>query len=206
MKYLIILLLFVGVSLSQVNNSTPVLGNKATLRQDNNTWALVEIDFEHHKLHEDSHFTYSQYDMDFDIADTIEILIVTPNTTKWVHMIFDVEAALNTVIGVYENTVGAGHTASSTLVDYNNNRNSTDTSMVILGISNDDAADGTNIFPTGFGIASGTGVNKIAGGGESRGAQEWVLKQNSKYLLRVHSLTDNSSVAIKLVWYEHVSL
>ena len=43
----------------------------------------------------------------------------------------------------------------------------------------------------------------IAGGGDARSDGEWVLKQNTKYLIVVTSGADNNNVSLVLGWYEH---
>jgi len=170
---------------------------------DASTNSLQTVSYEHHEVHSGSHFTYFYTDADFDIADAVELLIVTPNTDKWAHMIFDVEAALDTTVQLYENTVAAGHTVNAVLLAYNNNRNSATAHTTTINTHNNDGADGTLIFESVFGISTGGGVNKVTGGGGTRGEQEWVLQQNYKYTLKVTSGTDDSSMSMKLSWYEH---
>ena len=174
----------------------------ATENSDTITRAFTIIDYEHHTVHEGIHFIYTQADTDFDIADAVELLIVTPNTTKWAHMTFDVQAALNTNVKLYED---ATHTILAAQTAYNNNRNSSTVNTTTINTHNNDGVDGTLIFETQFGISTGGGANRIASGGQSRGEREIILKQNAKYLLVVTSGTDNSTLLIKLTWYEHTS-
>ncbi len=175
-------------------------GDFANVRIDPSTSSLQVVDYEHHELHAGSHFTYSQIDADFDIADAVELLIVTPDTTKWAHMVVDVEAALDTNVKLYE---GSTHTVDAAQTARNNNRNSETSNTTTINTHNNDGADGTLIFESQFGISTGGGANKLTGGGAVRGAQEWILKQDESYLLVVTSGSDNSSLSIKLSWYEH---
>ena len=161
------------------------------------------MDYAHHEVHSGSHFTYTYTDADFDIADAVEFLIVAPDTTRWPHMVIDVDAALDTIVQLYENTAAAGHTINAAQPVYNNNRNSATVNTTTVNTHNDDGADGTLIFASAFGISTGGGANKITGGGATRGEQEWVLKQNYKYTLKVTSGTDDSSMSMKLSFYEH---
>jgi len=172
-------------------------------RLDPSTHALETIDYEHHEVHEGNHFTYCQIDADFDIADAIELLIITPNTTKWAHMVINVEAGLDTNVKLYENTAAAGHGSAGVLTAFNNNRNSVTSNTTTINTSDDGGADGTLIFESQLGISTGVGISKITGGGVSRSLDEWILKQNSKYLLVITSGSDDSSLSIKLSWYEH---
>ena len=176
------------------------------IRMDSATNTMQTISFEHHEVHEGDHFTYTQGDSDFDIADAVELLIITPDTTKWAHMVINVAAALDTTVQLYENTAAAGHTVLAAQLAYNNNRNNATANTTTINTHNDDGADGTLIFSSVFGIATGVGISIVTGGGATRGEQEWVLKQNSKYVLKVTSGTDNSVMSIKLSWYEHTNV
>lgn len=169
---------------------------------DSVSGARTSIEFAHHETHEGEHFTYSQVDADFDIADAVELLIVTPDTAKWAHMVFTIDAQLDTNVKLYET---ATHTVLAAQDVFNNNRNSAVANTTTVNTHNDDGADGDLIFESQFGIDTGGGANRIAGGGQSRAEQEWILKQNTKYLLVVTSGSDNNVLSIKLSWYEHTN-
>ena len=175
-------------------------GDSAKVRIDPSTSSLQVVDYEHHEVHSGSHFTYSQVDADWDIADVVELLIVAPDTTKWAHLVIDVEAALDTNVKLYE---GSTHTVLAAQTAYNNNRNSGTANTTTINKHNNDGADGTLIFESQFGISVGGGATKITGGGATRGAQEIILKQDESYLLVITSGSDDSSLSIKLSWYEH---
>lgn len=175
-------------------------GETDAVRIDASTNALESIDYAHHEIHSGSHFEYTEYDAALDATNTIDVLITVPNTTKWPHMIFSVDGALQTLVQVFETCT---HTAGAAKTPYNNNRNSATANTTLLNVSNDDAADGTAILQTMFGISTGVGNNSIVSGGGARGDNEMILKQNTKYLFRVTSFTDDNVVSLKLVWYEH---
>ncbi|GAG82138.1 unnamed protein product [marine sediment metagenome] len=120
MRILLLIILF-GSFVFAGDNGKIIVGNqKKIFSQDASTNAINTINYEHHEVHSGSHYTYSKIDADFDIADADTILIITPNITKWCHMIIDVEAALNTNIKLYENTAAAGYGSASVLTAYNN--------------------------------------------------------------------------------------
>ncbi len=172
------------------------------VRIDPSTNSLQVVDYEHHEVHAGSHFSYSEYDGDLDAAAVLEILITTPNTTEWAHMVVSVDGQLETLVEFFE---GSTHTAGAAKTAYNSNRNSATTNTTTLAVSNDDGSDGTAIFSTLFGIETGGGSNKVAAGGGTRGSKEWVLDQNNKYLLRVTSNSANNVVGVALVWYQHTA-
>ncbi len=136
------------------------------VRIDASTGALEIIDDAHHEIHGGSHFTYSQVDTDFDITDAVELLIVTPDTTKWPHMVFIVTGALDTTVELYE---GATHTILAAQAAFNNNRNVVTANTTTINTHNNDGADGTLIWTEVFGVSSGGGPNAVVDGGSSRG-------------------------------------
>lgn len=175
-------------------------GEQADVRIDPSTSSLQTVDYAHHEVHAGSHFTFIATDGDLDAAAVLDFIITTPNTTKWAHMLLHAYGALHTKAYLYETTT---HGTDAAQTAYNNNRNSATTPTVTIHTSDDAGADGTLIASTEFGIDTGNGSNRVFGGGESRGEGEWILKQNTKYLVRIESQTDNNVVALTIAWYEH---
>ena len=170
---------------------------------DNETQSLRTIQLSHSEIHEGHHFTVSLYDQDLDNTETLEYVITVPDSKKWPHIIFSVYGALSTLFQLFESTT---HTASTPVNIYNNNRNIATSPTTTIKTSADDGTDGIEIFGRSFGIATGVGVNIKSGGGDTRGDQEWVLRQNTKYLAKVTSSTDNNNVSLVISWYEHTNL
>ena len=169
-------------------------------RLDSSTHTMQTIEYAHHEVHGGSHFTFCASDGDLDSGQVIEFILTTPDTTKWAHLIASAYGALHTKLEIYEDTT---HTTGAAQTAYNNNRNSGTAATITINASNDDNADGTLIFSSEWGIDTGAGTNKKSGGGESRGDSEWVLKQNTKYLVRVESQTADNVADLCLSWYEH---
>ena len=167
---------------------------------DASTETLQMIEYEHHEIHSGSHFSYTQSSSDWDIADPVEILLTTPASLKYVHLIWEFNASLNTTVTFYETST---HTAGAALTAFNNNRVVATAPTLVLNVSADDNADGTEIYTADFGISAGGGATRISGGGASRGSREWVLAPNKKYLFRALSGSDTSSYSLHFSWYEH---
>ena len=161
---------------------------------DASTESLQTIEYEHHEIHSGSHYNYCDYALAQGIGDEIEFVFVTPNTTKWVHLLFEVYASTGATIELYEGTSGvSGGTA---ITPRNNNRNSANISAVTL--TKDPAAittDGTRA--AGF-LAGGT---RVAGAVERN--KEYVLDQNNTYLVRITSLAASNNISWCAEWYEH---
>jgi len=164
--------------------------------------AVEVIDYAHHEVHEGDHYTFSAFDSDLDDAAVLEFIVTTPDTTRWSHMVGTIIGALHTDFYMYEDTTHSTGAAQSVL---NNNRNSSNTAGTTVHASGGGGADGTLLFSTSFGIDTGSGSNTRTGGGGARAENEWMLKQNTKYLFRITSHSANNNVAMILSWYEHIN-
>ena len=169
--------------------------------RDSITHALNTITYEHHEIHDGSHYTFSTGIVDLDNGISKNYILTVPNTTKWPHLVYDIEGVLFTKVEAFENTT---HATGTQFPTFNNNRNSTNIAGLKISNSSGNASDGDLIYTTSFGISTGPG-GKIAGGGGARGEREWILKQNTKYFLKITSLTDNNNISCILEWYEHIN-
>ena len=188
---------------AQFGNHRYIGGSEgAIFKQDATTNAITTITYEHHELHAGSHFTFS-IDSTVGDADTLGLLIITPNTTKWAHMVFSVQGALDTRFEIFETNTA---TPGSTRPAYNNDRNSaTVNTTLVKNVAVVGGADGTKIFRSHFGVDSGLGANRKTGGGSDRAGQEWILKQNTQYMIAIISATAGNVVSLALNWYEHTN-
>lgn len=163
---------------------------------DKATNTLQIIDYAHHEIHSGSHFMYTDA-VELDSAETQDYLITTPNTTKWAHMLFDMDGSVITQWQLYESSDKNGTTLQTV---GNNNRNSSTTATLIVhkGTSGG-TTDGSVIHLYKGGAAS----QQSMAASMARNDSEIILKQNTKYILRVTSGTDNNLTNIRLEWYEH---
>jgi len=166
---------------------------------DLRTGARITETFEHYEVHEGDHYTFT-IDSTVGDTDTLGIIIITPDTKEWAHVVFDAQGALDTHLKIFEtNTEVPGNTRTA----YNNDRNSTNTNTTLIKHwRRKSGADGTLIYRNHFGIDSGLGANKKIGGGGDRASQEWILKQNTQYLVALVSATAGNIVSLKISWYE----
>lgn len=172
------------------------------MRLDAASHALIIITHAHHHIHSEEMFRFWAYDADLDDTETLEFLLTTPNTAEWGHFEWEVKGAVTTLVEFFEDCT---HTANVAQTIFNADRNSSDPSTITIATHNDDGADGTLFDGDSFGISTGFGGAAISGGGEGRGGHEWLLKQNTKYLIRITSGADNNNVSLKLAWYEHTN-
>jgi hypothetical protein len=165
-------------------------------RLDATTHSRNVIDYAHHEVHDGSSFGVC-YDADKTIGQAVEILLVTPDTTKWAHMTYSVENESEMAFALYEGTTTSNNGTSITA--YNRDRNSATAATTLAYHTPTITGDGTAIFAWHSGSGRGT-----PGTGGDRGIIERILKQNTKYLFRM-TATAAGWIAIKIDWYEHTN-
>lgn len=162
---------------------------------DSSTETLQVIDYPHHEIHSGSHYFICGF-QDFSNGEVVDFTVVTPNTTKWLHMLFQIEGSGAVSIEIYEDaTVDVAGTVTT---PNNNNRNSANTSDAVIRTGD----TFTDIGTLKFGNQSG--ANKAAGiiGREN----EIILKQNSTYIFRITNQTAITNVIYFCgEWYEHIN-
>jgi len=163
---------------------------------DNATETLQTIEYEHHEIHSGSSFTVS-YKADIGNGATLDLLIVTPDTTTWAHMTYEVDVEAETDVLIYEAVTA---TAGSPVVAYNRDRNNLTPATVVVTSTPTSITAGTTIIRS-YHLGSGR-----SSGGGARATHVFILKQNTKYLFRMtNATTNNNYMAVKLDWYEHTN-
>lgn len=165
---------------------------------DASTESIQTIDYEHHEIHSGSHY-YIQGYLELDDTDTFYIKIVTPNTTKWAHFVFDIKSTGICTTYLDEAATG-GMTGGAAKTPINNNRNSANASaMVITGGVTTATSYTLRLEDDKWGA---NGFKETIGGGSGR-SDELLLKQNTTYLRSFISGADNNIIQFKASWYEH---
>ena len=163
---------------------------------DNTTGDFTVISREHHEVHEGSSFRYFD-SVTLGSAGTQVYLITTPNTTKWAHFTFTIDGTAVTSFDIYE---GADRTGTTLQTVFNANRNSIKTATIAV---HKDISAGTTDGTVFIKYASGTASNQSRSSSSAEFNSEWILKQNTKYLIRITSGTAGNLCNIMLNWYEH---
>ncbi len=195
---------------------------------DKTSRALVVIQNDHRQIHEGVSFAAHNAQEVTDIGKRSAITFQTPDTAKWAHMVVTVQSTDETVALLLEDLVidsgSAGEPAA--LTAFNRNRNSLITSGVISQHATPTTGDVSVwtealLQDAGAGdadwavttetelarIALGAAINPAKSfGGVSRGTQEYILKQNTVYMILMTSGTANDNIMqITLDWYETIS-
>lgn len=165
---------------------------------DEMTGTLRTITEPHAEIHEGNHFLYTD-SVELNAAASQDYLITTPNTTKWIHMVFVLDGSAITQFRLYE---GADRTGTTLQTVGNSNRNSPTTAgLTIHKGQSGGSTDGVLIHQ----YKGGAATQQSRQGTGTRNDEELILKQNTKYLLRVTSGTNNDLTNVQLAWYEEES-
>jgi len=163
---------------------------------DDSTHAIKTIEYEHSEIHAGDHYNYCDYQLANALNDTIEFVMTTPNTTKWIHLSLETYSSQGCEIELYEGA--SGITDGTSITPRNNNRNSANTSGVTL-VKDPSAITSDGTRAAGF----------LAGAGRNAGFinrdREYVLKQNTIYLVRITSVANSNDIAWCAEWYEHTN-
>ena len=169
------------------------------IRVDAQTNSIQTIDYEHHEVHAGSHFFYADSVALGDGASQ-DYLITTPDTTKWAHLTFSATGSVITQVQLYE---GSNKTGVSGQTLYNSDRNSsTVATLTVHKGTTGGSTDGTLIWQMKSGLATG---QSRAGMIVNRN-DEIILKQNTKYILRITSGTAGNLTNLQMEWYEHTNI
>ncbi len=167
---------------------------------DSVTNALDTIDYSQHEIHSGSHY-YIQGYIELDDTETFYVKMVTQNTTKWSHFIFNIKSTGICTTYFDEDATG-GMTGGSGVTPINNNRNSDNVSGVV--------------FTSGVTACTGyakrlesdkwgdTGFKQSIGGSGGR-EDELILKQNTVYCRSFVSGSDGNIIQFRASWYEHAN-
>ena len=174
---------------------------------DRSTNAIKTVDYAHYEVHVGrSYAIYATFDL--PASNYIDIQIVVPDSARWAHFEPFISSEGGAQAWFYEGVVI--NTAGTAMIPMNKNRNSANTSeftfasIVNTSLSNANAdtdITGAALLATGK-SGAGRGI-----GGEFGVRNEWNLKQNGKYSIRVLSLVNNATQYVNffLAWYEHTN-
>jgi len=164
---------------------------------DKATFAFKTIDFAHHEVHEGCAY-YAWKHATLANGEVAALSIVTPNTTKWAHLIVNIRATAGAEFVITE---GGTITPGTVFVPRNHNRNSLTASVVAVTAGQTGAT-----LPT----TTGTDIvyrEDLSAAGRiqwiRQNGNEIILKQNTGYLFEVTNGVNANVVSMVLEWYEH---
>lgn len=166
---------------------------------DNNNFLKI-INRQHNEIHDGDYYS-CLLSTTSAAASTVIMYIKTPDTTTRIHFTAQANSSVNNITCYFANASVAATSSYTVLTAYNKNFNSTKTTSVIFGMM--PSSDG---FSTYGGTiyerwALQGSVYDGAIGGKNGHDNEWILQQNTGYVLNVISLT-TSAVNIHARIYE----
>lgn len=167
---------------------------------DSATHAATTLSYEHHEIHGGSHY-YLQGYLELNDTDTFYVKLVTPDTTKWSHFVYDIRST-GICTSYFDEGASGGMAGGASVVPINNNRNSANVSGMVFTSGVTVATTYTTRIESDMWGAAGFKEN--IGGSGGRG-DELVLKQNTTYLRTFISGADSNIIQFKASWYEHVN-
>ena len=171
--------------------------SESVFKCDTTTSSMQTVEYEHHEIHSGSSYRTS-YIVELSNGASQDILVTTPDTTKWAHMTLLVNTKLEAAVYIYENPTITG--AGTGVTTYNRNRNVSTAATTVVTHTPSVSATGAVLI-----WADHVGTGKSSGS-ESHSQDEFVLKQNEQYLIRVTNATSSANyVAIHVDWYEHTN-
>ncbi len=150
------------------------------------------IDHTHEELHEGNHFV-STYAATKNNAETILLLVTTPDNTAVAHLITKLISSGECNIVISENPTISN--AGTGLTEINRNRNSSKAAGTVITHTPTVSDAGTVIYTE----HQGAGQQR---GADVRGENEFVLKQNEQYLITITSEAASNDLSVILDWYE----
>lgn len=191
---------------------------------DKTTKAAILVPHALHKLHEgdsySSHYTTTTAATD---DHRTAIAFKTPDTAKWGHLVITITSSQLAEFFLLESPTTLDVNKGSGGNIFNRNRNSSNASGML---SNDSppiedavstyteaqlaiADGGANFVNSGtqveYVVLAGGGGPRVVGG-NSRGEQEFILKQDTLYMFLLQNIGANANIhLLNLDWYEHTN-
>lgn len=166
---------------------------------DQTTDSAAVVDYEHKEVHTGDAFYVTQVD-EVDNGGVTSHRFYPPNTVEWMHFYFAIEAQAACLIEIRESITDVLEASSGI---FNRNRNFTDASTTMGHERQTSAATGGTVI---WSWASGGATAQARTPAVTRQSGELVLKQGTKYEVRVTSSVDNNIVTTYFTWYEHTNV
>jgi len=190
-----------GSSVNITNTPSVIIEDEGGIpaEVDNSTHALQTIAYEHHEIHSGSHYEICGF-VTNGVGDTTIFAVTTPDSAKWAHMTFSAIGTSQLELHVHE---GATVTGGVSVVGMNNNRNSTNTSILAILQDPVPTVAGTLLpLSESSGKEGATPARANTLGFVDR-SNEIILLQDSTYTFTFTSRGAANIISFCGKWYEH---
>ena len=203
----ILALLFLGFTVnadaqSYIKNRTiPLYDTGKTLESptiDGSTNATTTIDYEHHKVHDSSHY-FTKSIATVASGATVAYLMAVPSSTKLPHLVWSGTGSAITDVVLIE---GVPNTLKGTVQTiFNNDRNSSNVSgCTFYRTVTGGPWTGTTLYQ----IKSGAATQQSRTPASSERGAELIMKSGVTYAFLFTSGTNDNLTNLVCEWYEHV--
>lgn len=168
------------------------------LQQDQISKSIRVIQSAHGAIHSGELFEMTDVTLGVNVATPKRYLLVTPNTSTRIHVALLVESEPGITIEFFEDTIV---TANGTeLGEINHNRISTNVAELSVFEDPTVTTDGTILFT----FRSGTSTGGARIGDRIQEEDEYVLKQNTNYQVKITPISNGTNITTDISWYEVV--
>lgn len=191
MKYFILLLFVSAICFS----STIIKDSGGTqVDVDNVVNALRVMSVEHAEIHAGDHYHSYAYNNDVDTS----VAWAFKTSSKDVHFTFEYSSSKNGLVEFFEEPTVS--TNNSTIGMFNSNRGSSNKCLAIFTVSKHAVGGDKRLYVESVGTDATSPQGKS--GGLNKRSNELILKQNTSYLLKYTTQTNDNRVSIGILFYE----
>lgn len=192
-------------------------GEVDEIRIDAGTNSLHTMSYEHNRIHNGTHWTVFIQNDSVASGAMLSFSFKTPSSAVLSHMVVEVHSSGESITALIEGATSTADGDGETAVPaYNRQRDSGGASTLLedtttgsfntVGLTAYPDTVNAADHPTGttidcYAIGSGGKV-----GGQSRGAEEFILARATVYGVRMTSKAATNSMILKLDWYEHTRI
>lgn len=167
---------------------------------DEVTNAAIAIDWPHYMVHEGLFFRSG---MNYSLANgnVAAFGLTTPSDGKLMHLEWDLSASADGTFTVVEDVTSFSGGAGVTPLNHNRGSLNVSKATCIRGMTGVDlveAAGGTTILSATLSTGKGSTIDRSL-------EQEFILKQNCKYLFQYTNGTSANVIRLVFEWYEHIT-
>ena len=166
---------------------------------DQTTSGKAQLEYEHKQVHSGDSWVVTANFTSTEELNSLDYFIITPNTTRWPHLIWDVAGQATTLVRLYEGATGTYNLVTA----YNRNRNSARVNTTLIGASTGITTTGTLIW---YWYSGTSGPGPARSPGATRETGEIVLKQNTIYLFSCTATGIGNTISADLTWYEQTNI
>lgn len=157
------------------------------------TGAQKVIEVEHAKVHEGHRYSFDEITV-IDSGDDYYHGLIAPSNNIFIHIHVTISSLSSSEVRLYEGSTFTGGTEQAY---FNRDRNSANTGNLTIVEEPTVTVEGAEMEAHAF------GDNGKEAGSSGGGARfEWILKKNTKYLLKITSGANGNKHDLQVNWYE----